>query len=91
MSGALWHGTAGGRMIRVPNDEEQHLLCFVRRKDDSKVLALFNFSDAARTARLREPLFTGTYREVFSDERITLVEGASVDLPAWGFRVLVAG
>ena len=76
-------------MIDVPNDRPTQVLSFVRSDEHTKVLALFNFSAEPVTSLLRDGLYPGHYRD-FADERpVELVAEQPVELPAWGWRVLI--
>ena len=86
---ALWSGRWGAHMVDVPNDRPTQVLSFVRSDEHTKVLALFNFSAEPVTALLRDGLYPGHYRD-FADQRpVELVAGQPVELPAWGWRVLI--
>jgi hypothetical protein len=76
-------------MIRVANDAPQRVLSFVRENPRSKVLALFNFSADARSVRLPETLAHGDYRDAFDNTPVVVTAAAAMQLPAWGYRVLV--
>ncbi len=84
---ALWHGTWGGTMIRVPNSEESGVISFVRKSGNDKVFAVINLSDTAREVTFREALFHGKYMDVFSEEIIELDEDYGVALEPWAFMV----
>lgn len=87
---ALWNGRWGARMVRVPNDDEKRVLSFVRASPDgsSRVLAVFNLSDAATSVSLGDGPQLGEWADAFSGETLTVSAGARVELPAWGYRVL---
>ena len=78
---ALWHGSAGGRMIKLPNTAEDRLLTFCRRKEESWVVGAFNFSDRTVEAEVR-------------DNGTGLVEAAGIGnlvLAPWAFAVFTRG
>lgn len=87
VNSALHNGPWGARMIRITNDSPQRVLSFVRANDTDKVLAIFNFSDEARTVRLKEKLAHGEYTEFFSRDKQTIGEGTSIELAPWGYAV----
>lgn len=87
---ALHAGAAGAPMQRVPTDGEPHVLAFVRQNDAAKVLAVFNFSAAPRRVVLTGPFVIGAYADAITGEISTLADGDALDLPAWGYRVLIA-
>jgi glycosidase len=87
---ALWNGGWGGRMVRVPNDDEQHVLSFVRTAGESRVFAVFNLSGESRDVGFWEGPQPGDYRDAFDDEGVTVTPGTRFDLAPWAWRVLVA-
>ena len=88
---ALWSGRWGAPMISVPTDHASEVIGFVRQDEHHKVFAIFNFSNRALTANLFEELYVGRYTDFLSGRPVTLGPGASIDLPAWDYRVLVSG
>jgi glycosidase len=87
---ALWSGRWGAPMINVPNDHPTKVISFVRQDDSHKVFAIFNFCNVALTANLSEELFVGSYTDFFSGEPVTLSGTTGLELPAWGYRLLVS-
>ncbi|QZH73776.1 MAG: alpha-glucosidase C-terminal domain-containing protein [Erythrobacter sp.] len=85
---ALHNGRWGARMNPVTSDKPQQLFGFVRERDGNRVLALFNLSGQPVTATLADALAAGSYAEFQSGEAVTIAEGDTVSLPAWGFRLL---
>jgi glycosidase len=87
---ALHNGSWGAPMVRIPNSHEERWLTFFRvHPDGDRVLAAFNFSAEAATVTLGEGQYAGTWRDASSGETVSLDQGSSVSLPAWGHRVLV--
>jgi glycosidase len=86
---ALWNGQYGGRMVHVPNDQAKTVFSFIRENEGDKVFAVFNFSDSPKTVQFKESLFTGTYKEVFSNKTEQLEQQTNMTLPAWAYRVYV--
>ena len=87
---ALWNGNWGARMVLVPNSAPTQVLSFVRRDARSKVLAVINFSPAARRVSLQQQLFPGRYVDFASGATVELAADASFELDAWAYRVFVA-
>ena len=87
---ALWNGGWGGRMVRVPNDDEERVLSFVRTAGESRVFAVFNLSGERREVGFWEGPQPGDYRDAFDDGGVTVTPGTRLDLAPWGWRVLVA-
>ena len=86
---ALWNGSWGGRMVRVPNSDEASVIAFVRAVDGDRVFAAFNFSAQERTVELGVGPQTGAWVDAFDGTPVTLDRGSELTLPAWGHRVLV--
>lgn len=87
---ALANGQWGARMAKVETDKPEQLLAWVRQQDGNKVLGLFNMSGQPVTAKFADALPAGVYDEFGTGERVTVAEGDTVTLPAWGFRLLSA-
>ena len=87
---ALWNGGWGGRMVRVPNDDEKHVLSFVRSAGDSRVFAVFNLSEESRWVAFGDGPHPGDYRDAFDDEAVSVAPGDRFELAPWAWRVLVA-
>ena len=77
-------------MINVPNDHPDEVLSFVRQDDSQRVFAIFNFSASPITASLGEELYVGRYQDFFSGLPVVLSAAASVELDAWGYKLLLA-
>jgi glycosidase len=86
---ALWNGSWGARMVRVPNSQEQHVLSFVRASADatSRVFAVFNFSDLRCSVDFGAGPHLGDWADAFSGRALSVVGDTQMDLPAWGWRV----
>ena len=91
---ALWNGAWGARMVRVPNDDEKRVLSFVRRSDPSedagsvsRVLGVFNLSDAPTTVALGDGPQLGAWVDAFTGESMTVAAETRLELDGWGFRV----
>jgi glycosidase len=84
---ALWHGVWGGTMIRVPNSREQNVVSFVRRKENDKVFAVFNFSGISQTVTFRETLYHGKYEEFITGDIHKLNEDLELNVEPWSFKV----
>ena len=88
---ALWNGNEGGQLQRVLTTNNPAIFAFVREKENYKVFGIFNLTDSVRTFTLQGNLYTGNYRNVFTNDSILFNENAEVTLPAWGYRVYEIG
>jgi glycosidase len=86
---ALWHGAAGGTMIRVWNSAPDRVLSFVRRTSGDQVFAVINFSGEERTLSFEERLHHGPYTEYFTGRKVRFDADSEIAVPAWGYRVYV--
>lgn len=87
---ALWNAPWGARMIDVPNSSPATVFSFIRRSETDRVFAVFNFSPAGAQARFRQTLCHGCYVDFTTGDRVDVDDDTSFELPAWGFKVLVA-
>ncbi len=87
---ALANGQWGARMVKVETDKPEQLFAWVRQQGGNKVLGLFNMSGQPVTAKFTDALPAGVYDEFGTGDRVTVAEGDTVTLPAWGFRLLSA-
>ncbi|WP_435418073.1 alpha-amylase family glycosyl hydrolase [Parerythrobacter aurantius] len=87
---ALHNGKWGGRMQKIENSAPQQLFGWVRETGTNKVIGLFNMSDRPVVATLSDGIAAGTYRSFREEAPVTLSAGDTIELPAWGFRLLAA-
>ena len=87
---SLWNGSWGARMVNVPNDQPQQVFSFVREGEDDAVLAVLNLSAEPRTVTFGAgPQGSAPWTDWVTGESAVAGEGTSLDLAAWGWRVLV--
>jgi cyclomaltodextrinase / maltogenic alpha-amylase / neopullulanase len=86
---ALWNGAAGGNMIRIFNDKPEQVVAFFREKEDSKVIAVFNFSQEPLTVKLESKYHAGAYKKALDDGHVELSGNDALTLDAWGYAVLI--
>ena len=84
---ALWNGADGALMVHVPSDPD--IFSFVRQNARDKVFAVFNFSKTAKTAKFKDSLYHGTYRDFFSGETVVLDAATALPMAPWGYRLFV--
>ena len=87
---ALHNGPFGAPMRKVETTEADHILAFTRQDEASGVLVVLNLSDTARTIKLTDGPFAGTYSDwnnPGADRE--LAPGAILSLPAWGYQVFI--
>lgn len=86
---ALWNGSWGATMIRVPNTQPKQVFSFVRQNQNDKVFVVMNLSNKPQKVSFNEPAFRGVYRDYFSDEHIEHNDMTSLMLEPWAYRVYV--
>ncbi|MHA6334146.1 alpha-amylase family glycosyl hydrolase [Qipengyuania sp. CAU 1752] len=87
---ALHNGKWGARMHKVGNSAPEQLFGWVRQQGGNTVVGLFNMSAKPVTATLSDGIAAGRYTAFREDAPVTLAAGDTVELPAWGFRLLSA-
>src|SRR5690606_12549344 len=83
---ALANGEKGARMQRIVTDHPG-LYAFVRDSGIDKVLVLLNLGEEEINQRIKSDLIQGDYRDLFTDESITLTTETDVNLSPWGYKV----
>jgi glycosidase len=81
---ALRNGDRTSHLLRLPGPPDVYSFC--RTKDTAAVLCAINTAAEARLI----PAVPGQWRDLFSDETLTLFAGEDLPVPAHGWRVLVA-
>jgi glycosidase len=84
---ALWHGSWGARMIKVPNNNEKEIFSFVRQNSQDKVFAVFNFSNKAQKISFSEELHTGQYKVFQTGERVSFTTETTIALEPWDYKI----
>jgi 1,4-alpha-glucan branching enzyme len=88
---ALWNGVDGGLLQRITTTNNPSIFAFLRQKEDSRVLEIFNLTDQEKTFTLQGSFYAGNYREVFSNDSVYFYENTQMTLPAWGYRLYEVG
>jgi len=86
---ALWNGSWGAPMQRVPNSAMTSVISFVRRNEQDKVFAAFNLTGTEQAVSFDETLYHGNYTNFFSGERVALGAESEVAIEPWGYKVFV--
>jgi glycosidase len=85
---ALWNGAFGGPSEFLNTSAPGKVLAFVRQKDRSQVLSIFNLSDKPVEVNIQLPQGE-SYREYFSGKVTTLKKNTNMKLDKWEYRVYV--
>jgi 1,4-alpha-glucan branching enzyme len=86
---ALWNGKSGGKLNRISTNESKTFYCFTREMNGDKIVGLFNFSGQSKAVNINDDALAGNYRNVFTNETVTMSRIKTVELPAWGYRVFI--
>ena len=88
---ALWNGAAGGQLQRVLSTNNPAIFAFVRQKDECKVFAIFNLTNQEKNVTLQGTLYSGNYRDIFTDDSVSFTEDAEITLAAWDYKFYEIG
>jgi cyclomaltodextrinase len=88
---ALWNGDEGGQLQRVTTTNNPSIFAFLREKQDCKVFEIYNLTNQEKTFTLQGNLYTGSYRDAFSNDSVFFSENTDMTLPPWGYRVYESG
>ena len=86
---ALWNGSWGAPMMRVPNNAPASVISFVRHNENDKVFAAFNFSPESQLVEFEETLYHGDYTDFFGGDSVILKADSQLSIEPWGYRVFV--
>ena len=85
---ALWNGSYGGELKRIPTGKDKSVYAFMREKDGDKVVVVLNLSADEQDIVLEGDAFAGTYNNIFAKKEIPLAENMNMRLGAWDYLVL---
>ena len=84
---ALWNGTFGGKMIRIPTSNDEAVFAFTREKDSDKILAIYNFTDKEQNIVLSGENYVGSYIDIFNGKQKSFSANEEIELESWGYFV----
>ena len=88
---ALWNGDEGGQIQHVLTTNNPSIFAFIREKENCKVFEIFNLTNQEKTFTLQGNLYTGNYRDAFSNDSVYFNENTELTLPSWGYKVYESG
>ncbi len=88
---ALWNGEEGAQLERIPTTNNPSIFTFIREKEEYKVFEIFNLTNQEKTFTLLGNLYTGSYRDAFSNDSVYFDENTELTLPPWGYKVYEFG
>lgn len=85
----LWNGTSGGDFYKVKSNNNEDVLVFMRRNEDEKILAIFNFSSKKQELKMNDSNIEGNYLEWFTENRTSFAKSIAIGLRPYDYRVYV--
>jgi len=85
---ALWAGTSGGVIRKIPNNAEDRVYAFTREKEGDRVVVVLNLSKERTSVTLRPgSAVAGPYAHVFGNGTLELTQEITLDLKPWEYMV----
>ncbi|MCK4664084.1 MAG: alpha-glucosidase C-terminal domain-containing protein [Bacteroidales bacterium] len=84
---ALWNGEKGGNLTRIYTNNDKSVFAFVREKDEDKIFVILNLSNKKTKIIFKENNHTGTYKNIFSEEKFTFKKETELELEPWEYLV----
>ena len=88
---ALWNGETGEQLQRVLTTNNPAIFSFIREKDNYRVFEIFNVTDQEITFTFQGNLYTGSYRDAFTNDSVYFSENTEMTLLPWDYRVYEFG
>lgn len=85
---ALWNGTHGGSLVKIPTGNDENIYAFTREKDGDRVVVIINLSAQKQKATIGGDNATGVYTNIFTEEKQELKKDDVLELNAWDYVVL---
>lgn len=84
---ALANGEFGGSFKRLTTSNDDVIYAYTRKKDNSTVVVLLNFSDKPQKIDFTEDLESVELKSIFNNQTLSLFATGNVPLPAYGYQV----
>ncbi|HOY15514.1 MAG TPA: alpha-glucosidase C-terminal domain-containing protein, partial [Saprospiraceae bacterium] len=85
---AIWNGTHGGPLVKIPTGNDENIYAFTREKDGDKVVVIINLSAQKQKATIGGDNAIGVYTNIFTEEKQELKKDDVLELNAWDYVVL---
>lgn len=85
---ALWNGTHGGPLVKIPTGRDDRVYAFIRQKEGDRVVVILNLSASEQQITLQGDGYAGSYRDVFNQQQLELKAGMPMELKPWEYVVL---
>lgn len=86
----LWSPPYGGDFKPVNFTGSDQVLAFARTTGSRKIIVIINLSSEPASIRLTDKLTNGKVVEFFSVTTYALGMGTMIDLPGWGYKVMMS-
>jgi glycosidase len=86
-SKALRNGEKGSRLQLLSSPDDKNIFVFIRKNGKEKVVCVFNLSDESRKTAINNNQVKGKYKDLFSNEKVTLGQIVSFELKPWEYKV----
>jgi alpha-amylase len=85
---ALRSGNSGGKLIKIPSDQDEKVYAFTREKEGERVVVVANLSKSPCEVTLRPDEQTvGSYLNVFGASTIQVTKDMQLSLKPWEYLV----
>jgi hypothetical protein len=88
---ALWNSESGGQLQRILTTNNPAIFAFLREKENYRVFEVFNLTNQEKTFTLQGNVYTGNYRDAFTNDSVYFSENTEMTLLPWGYRVFEFG
>lgn len=87
---ALWNGNSGGNFVRLKTNNDTEIFAFVRKKDKSKVIGIFNLTNKNQSLSISDEQLKGNYKELGAKVSTQVLDKFKTDLKPWQYIVWVS-
>ena len=85
----LWNGAWGEPLTVLATSHPKDVFSFVRKDNKSAIVAIFTLSDKNVDVTFADDAQNGDYRQVMTNEAVTLTPETTLSLEPWGYRVYI--
>ena len=85
---ALWNGTYGGEIMRIPTGKDSNVYAFIREKEGDKVFVIINLSPEAQDMKISAEEAIGNYSNIFLNASHNIEKDTELRLDSWEYLVL---
>lgn len=78
-----------GEFVKVKSSQDEKVYAYVRRSGSEKVFVVLNLSGEPQAVTLQPDFAAGSYRELFSEEKVSFSPKTELKLAPWEYRVYV--